>query len=71
VERSVDYVKDNFLNGRSFADFTDLNAQALHSLNHTANVRLHATTKQRPADLSQEALTKVTSIAPYEVAQQV
>jgi transposase len=33
--RSVDYVKDNFLNGRSFADFADLNAQALHWLNNT------------------------------------
>ena len=71
VERSVDYVKDNFLNGRSFADFTDLNAQALHWLNHTANVRLHATTKQRPVDLfSKEALTLVNEIAPYEVGQQ-
>jgi hypothetical protein len=71
VERSVDYVKDNFLNGRSFADCTDLNAQALHWLNHTANVRLHATTKQRPVDLfSKEALTLVNEIAPYEVGQQ-
>ena len=71
VERSVDYVKDNFLHGRSFADFNDLNAQALHWLNHTANVRLHATTKQRPVDLfSKEALTLVNEIAPYEVGQQ-
>ena len=70
MERSVDYVKDNFLNGRSFADFTDLNAQALHWLNHTANVRLHATTKEQPLVLfAKEALTKVTSIVPYEVAQ--
>lgn len=69
-ERVVDYVKDNFLNGRSFADFSDLNAQALHWLNHTANVRLHATTKQRPVDLfAQEALTSVSAIAPYQVAQ--
>lgn len=72
VERSVDYVKDNFLNGRSFADFTELNAQALHWLNHTANVRLHATTRERPLDLfRREELTKVSSIAPYEMGQQV
>lgn len=70
VERSVDYLKDNFLNGRCFADFTDLNAQALHWLNHTANVRLHATTKQPPVTLFvKEALTKVSAIMPYEVAQ--
>jgi transposase len=72
VERSVDYVKDNFLNGRCFADFSDLNAQALHWLNHTANVRLHATTKERPEDLwPREELTKVSAIGPYEVGQQV
>jgi transposase len=72
VERTVDYVKDNFLNGRSFAAFDDLNAQGLHWLNTTANVRLHATTKARPVDLfSQEALTSVTEIAPYTLAQQV
>ena len=72
VERVVDYVKDNFLNGRCFADFADLNAQALHWLNSTANVRLHATTKQRPIDLLvKEELTSVSSIAPYLVGQQV
>jgi hypothetical protein len=71
VEPSVDYVKDNFLNGRVFASFDDLNAQALHWLNTTANVRLHATTKQRPVDLwAQEELTKVNAIAPYLVGQQ-
>jgi transposase len=65
VERVVDYVKDNFLNGRCFADFADLNAQALHWLNSTANVRLHATTKQRPVDLlAKEELTSLSSIAP-------
>ncbi len=72
VERSVDYVKDNFLNGRSFADFLDLNAQALHWCTHTANVRLHATTKARPVDLfAKEDLTRVSSITPYQVGQQV
>ncbi|HEX6731397.1 MAG TPA: IS21 family transposase [Pyrinomonadaceae bacterium] len=72
VERSVDYVKDNFLNGRSFADFQDLNAQALHWLNTTANARLHATSKQRPVALfNQEGLTSCHSITPYLVGQQV
>lgn len=72
VERVVDYVKDNFLNGRCFADFDDLNAQALHWLNSTANVRLHATTKQRPIDLfPKEGLTSLHSITPYLLSQQV
>jgi len=30
VERMVDYLKDNFLADRCFADLADLNAQALH-----------------------------------------
>src|SRR5665213_659418 len=45
VERMVFYVKDNFLNGRSFVDLQDLNNQALHWLENTANVRQHATTR--------------------------
>jgi len=40
----VHYVKDAFLNGRTFIDLADLNAQALHWLNHTANTRIHSTT---------------------------
>lgn len=72
VERSVDYVKDNFLNGRSFADFTDLNAQVHYWLNHTANVRLHATTKQRPVDLlPQEGLTLAKALIPYQIGVKV
>lgn len=72
VERVVDYVKDNFLNGRGFADFADLNAQGLHWLQTTANVRLHATTKQRPIDLfAKEELISLKAIAPYRVVQPV
>ncbi|GAC1670949.1 MAG: IS21-like element ISMac3 family transposase [Candidatus Acidiferrum sp.] len=68
VERMVLYVKDAFLKGRSFADFSDLNAQARHWLAHTANVRIHATTHQRPLDLwPQEGLTALSSIAPYHI----
>src|SRR5438105_15662500 len=51
VERAVDYVKDGFLLGRSFTDLEDLNARALAWLAETANVRVHATTGRRPADL--------------------
>lgn len=66
VERMVDYVKDNFLLGRRFADLLDLNAQGVHWLTHTANVRLHSTTGQRPVDLlAAEGLTAHASIVPY------
>lgn len=68
VERMVGYVKSGFLNGRSCADVEELNAQARHWLEQTANVRVHATTEQRPLDLfAQERpqLTAVTAVAPY------
>ncbi len=68
VERMVHYVKDGFLNGRSFADFEELNAQARHWLSHVANVRVHATTNRRPVELlSEERLTAVKTLAPYRL----
>lgn len=69
VERMVRYLKDNFLNGRSFADMSDLRAQARHWLDHTANVRIHATTGARPCDLlAEEGLCALGSVAAYHVA---
>lgn len=67
VERMVEYVKDNFLNGRAFSSLEDLNAQGRHWLTHTANVRMHATTQARPVDLwENEGLTAYATIAPYQ-----
>lgn len=53
VERAVDYVRESFLTGRSFSDLADLNGQALHWCDHTANIRQHATTQAQPNDLYQ------------------
>jgi hypothetical protein len=72
VERMVSYVKSNFLNGRTFADLSDLNAQARHWLSQTANVRLHGTTNERPVDLwPKEGLTSLRSVAPYQFYESV
>jgi transposase len=66
VERIVDYAKDNFLLGRSFEGLDDLNAQGLHWLNQTANVRVHGTTGQRPCDLlGHELLVPLSSVPVY------
>lgn len=68
VERMVDYVKDNFLLAREFADMEDLNHQAIAWLDGVANVRIHATTGHRPVDLlasEKEHLTPIESIRPY------
>jgi len=72
VERMVHYVKDNFLNGRTFTDMADLNAQAHHWLMYTANVRIHATTGRRPLDLwHQEGLTALNSVPAYKLCELV
>lgn len=68
VERSVDYVKDSFLAGRDFEGIEDLNARGLHWLEHTANVRTHGTTGQRPVDLFEKekgCLTPIDAVPVY------
>jgi hypothetical protein len=72
VERMVDYVKDNFLLGRTFHGLEDLNAQARVWLAETANVRLHATTGRRPIDLGpQETLTPLSAMPVYRFVDPV
>jgi hypothetical protein len=50
VERPVRYVRSNFFYGREFVSDADLNEQAERWLRITANVRIHATTKERPVE---------------------
>lgn len=50
VERPVRYVRGNFVYGRTFLHDADLDHQRHHWLARVANVRVHATTRQRPRD---------------------
>ena len=50
VERAIAYLKGSFLEGRSFSDLEDLNAQLRQWLAEVANVRVHGTTGERPMD---------------------
>lgn len=69
VERMVDYLKDNFLNGRTFASLADLSAQG-HHWQEKANGRVHATTGEKPAHLLvRESLTPFGAALPYVLAQ--
>lgn len=69
VERLVDYIKDNFLNGRSFAGFDDLRTQGKLWAEH-ANCRIHGTTGKRPCDLLPlENLTPLDPSRPYKLAR--
>jgi transposase len=74
VERAIAYLDGNFLRGRSFADLDELNAQGLHWCSHTANRRIHATTRRPPLELfaaEQSQLTQLTSICPYHLVESV
>jgi hypothetical protein len=48
VENPFRYVEGNFLAGRTFHDWTDLNAQAQWWLRERAWVRVHRTTQEQP-----------------------
>lgn len=50
VERPFPYIRSNFFLGRSFTGLENVNAQSRHWLDHTANVRVHGTTHERPLD---------------------
>lgn len=50
VERSIRYVRGNFVYGREFIGDDDLDAQLSLWLRDVANVRKHRTTNQRPSE---------------------
>ena len=50
VERPVRYLRGNFVYGRTFLHDADLDQQRQRWLDRVANVRLHGTTHERPAD---------------------
>ena len=50
VERPVRYLRGNFVYGRTFLHDADLDQQRLSWLERVANVRMHATTQERPRD---------------------
>lgn len=69
VERSIRYLKDNFLKGREFADLADLQLQGTRWQEEAANKRIHATTKQRPVDLFRdEKLVPFGSCRKYRLS---
>jgi len=50
VERPVRYLRENFVYGRTFANDADLDQQRRRWLDDVANVRVHATTRERPRE---------------------
>ena len=64
VERPISYLRSSFFYGRSFTSDSDLNHQADHWLTTVANVREHATLKQRPLDRFGQEQGVLLSLAP-------
>ena len=50
VENAIKYIRTSFFYGRSFQSIEDVRAQAAQWLREVANQRVHATTRERPAD---------------------
>jgi hypothetical protein len=69
VENAVGYVKKNFLAGLDLSDFRLVNPAAKEWLRTVANVRLHGTVKQKPADLFQKEKPALRPLPaqPYDV----
>jgi hypothetical protein len=49
VERCVQYVRSNFDAGEQFRDINDCRERAEHWCEQTAGMRIHGTTRMRPA----------------------
>lgn len=68
VERPIRYVRENFFYGREFVNDDDLQAQAEHWLERTANPRIHGTTQEAPQlrfERDEKALLKPLAAQPY------
>ena len=72
VERAVLYLRDSFLKGREFENLADLRQQGFHWQEETANLRVHATTKEKPSELfKSEKLIPLGQVAEYRLAAKV
>ena len=72
VERPFDYLEHDFLAGRAFASWDDLNHQCREWLDTVANVRVHGTTRRRVDEAfaeEQPCLIALPSIS-YPAARQ-
>lgn len=68
VERPIRYVRQSFFYGRSFLNDDDLNRQAQHWLEQTANARRHRTIGERPRERferDERSALKAAASTPY------
>ncbi|WP_423926835.1 hypothetical protein [Candidatus Palauibacter sp.] len=63
----IGYIRKSFFHGREFVSDADLNARARRWIDGEANVRIHGTLKERPADRFEPERPYLTPLAaqPY------
>lgn len=70
VEKAVDYLKRNFLNGKEITSLEAANNAVRYWLENTANVRNHRSTLKRPTDLLEEERSELIPVnLPYDCGQ--
>ncbi len=70
VERTVQFVRENFFRGESFLDLADAQRRVEQWCTTTAGLRVHGTTAQRPAEhfaAAEAALLLPAPSTPYDV----
>ena len=65
VENAVGYVKKNFLSGLAIPDFNALNPEARTWLDTIANIRIHGTTREKPADMLAKERPFLQALPPH------
>jgi transposase len=67
VESAIKYIKRNFLAGENFASLEDINAASRVWLATVANVRVHGTTGEAPAErFVREDMMSIKGVAPFD-----
>jgi transposase len=68
VEASIKYLRSSFFYGRAFRSLDDLRSQAFAWRDQTANARMHATTRERPADrlLVEQTRLRALPVHPFD-----
>jgi transposase len=64
VEATIKYIRQSFFYGRSFSSLEDLRAQAAAWRDQVANERIHATTRERPAERLALERTRLRPLPP-------
>src|SRR6202007_2377015 len=62
IERPFFYLEQQFLKGRPFASLLDLQYQLAHFESDDLDVRVHATTQERPIDRFQAEVAHLTPL---------